>query len=191
MTSSAERPRRHQPLLELVNRETCRLYGQETVAQSLESIGFGSSKRLVDAMYISEDNQYGIAVVRVDEKRCEDHFIGNPIFRGHDQGEAIAQATLLLGIYSGDVSSDKIVTLGETWVQFDRPAFPGTDLNIVVKREIEEGFLGYGEVYAGKQLLTAGYVRGNIAPRDKMGRILERLRREQAKVLPVFPMPEG
>lgn len=190
MTSSAERSRPHQPLLELVNKETCRVYGRETVAQSLESIGFGPSKRLVDAMYVTADNQYGIAVVRVDEERCKDHFIGNPVFRGNDQAEAMAQAILLLGIYSGKVGLDEMVTLGETWVQFDRPAFPGIDLNIVVKIEDQDGILGYGEVYAGNRLLTAGFVRGNIAPSDRMGKILKRLRREQAKAIPVFLMPE-
>lgn len=192
MKPIAEEKRRHQPLIELINPEQCRVYNQETVAADLEAMGFGPSKRLVDAMYISEDNEYGIAVVRVNKERCQDHFLApNPqIFRGHDQGEAMAQGVLLLGVYSGKITGENIVTLGEVWEQFDRPAFPGTDLNIVVTTEKQEGILGYGEVYAGRRMLTAGYVRGNIASRERVGKILDRMKREQAKAIPVFPMPE-
>ena len=68
------------PTPDFDDREIYRYVPQVEVHAALERFGFGPSRRMVDALYISPDEKIFVGVLRVDEVRCEGHLIGNPIF---------------------------------------------------------------------------------------------------------------
>ena len=92
------------------------------------------------ALYLSPDSSKAVGVTRVSEELCEDHFVGNPVFRGFDEGEAIAQTLLLLMHFSGQISEGYTPRLGKSTISPKWPVVPPVDLNIVVEKlEDKEG----------------------------------------------------
>ena len=176
------------PPIELGDRENYRYIPTAEVTSVLEQFGYGPKKRFVHALYLSPDSSKAVGVTRVSEELCEDHFVGNPVFRGFDEGEAIAQTLLLLMHFSGQISEGYTPRLGKSTISPKWPVVPPVDLNIVAERLEDNSFGGYGRILCGETVVAEGIINGSVIPRQTGDRILERRKRIQANSTPLFPI---
>ncbi|GEM_PF-6064173 len=176
------------PLPEFTDREKYLYIPRNVVTQTLETFGYTDPRmRWVDAMYISPDYSTGVGILQVTEERCSGHLGG--VLRGVDQGEAIGQATLLLYHFTGHIPEGQKPMLRRIELDFENPAVPEVDLNLVVTRLPEENILGgLGRVLCGSTILTQGKVVGQIVSSEFLDKVIERRRRNQTRTTPLFPM---
>lgn len=163
------------------------LVSSDSVAQILgEEFHYGPSKRYVDAIYVHKELPQAVGVLRVTDELCEGHFVGNPIMRGVDQAEAIAQTLLLLGKLKGNISDGQSPRLSVIDMKYANPAVPGMVLNIVVSKG-DKPMSGFGRIYNGARLISEGRIGGDVMDSELSQRLLDRARRQiQA---PNFPLP--
>lgn len=178
------------PPIELGDKEQYKYIKKEEVTTALERFGYGPKKRFVDALYISPDNSKAVGVLRVTEELCEDHFVGNPVFRGFDEAEAMAQTLLLLNHFSGEIGEDYTPRLGQSTVFPIWPVVPTVDLNIIVAKSEDNSLGGYGRILCGETVVAEGIVTGSVIPKHLGDRILDRRRRIQTNTTPQFPIKE-
>lgn len=179
------------PTPDFAERESYRYVPQAEVASALERFGFGPSRRMVDALYISPDGKTIVGVLRVDEALCEEHLVGNPIFQGVQGPEAIAQTWILGKIFTGELDTQTQSVRFEELekVRFRYSIYPEVDVNIVVK-ELPEQHAAYGQILCGKRVMIDGVFRGVIVEKEKADERAEKRKRMQATSAPIFPFKE-
>lgn len=157
---------------------------QAEVSKTLESFGYGPSKKYVDALYIG--NNIGIGVLQVTDDHCRDHF---GVFRGVDQGEAAGQTLLLFLHFTVGIPGGQSPLLQGITVQTENPAFPGSVLNISVTKAAPEGnsFSGKGIITSGSVPISRVEISGRTIRSDLLQRLIERSRRIQGKSVTKFP----
>lgn len=178
------------PPIEVGNIEEYRYISTAEVKAALEGFGYGPKKRFVDAIYINADSSKAVGVLQVTEERCEDHFVGNPVFRGFDGGEAIAQTLLLLSHFSGEIAEGGTPRLGQSTILSKWPVVPAVDLNILVAKSEDKSLGGYGVILCGETVVAEGIIGGSVIRKDLGDHIISRRKRIQANTTPLFPMKE-
>lgn len=174
---------------ELGDKEEYTYFPKEVVSEVLGAFGYGPTKKWVDAMYIGPDQSIGVGVLRVTERRCQDHF---GVLRGVDQAEALAQALLLLYKFTGDLPADQRPIMKELEsVDFNRPVVPGIDLNLVVKKLPSRGhyFSGEGWALRGDSVsVHLSAIVGLVLSAPSLERYLAGEKRDQENSSPRFPL---
>ncbi len=178
------------PQIEIGDKVEYRYMDTVETSKALKQYGYGPKKRFVDALYISPDNSKAVGVLRVTEELCVDHFVGNPVFRGFDEGEAIAQTLLLLKHFSGEIGEGYTPRLEESTVFPMWPVVPPVDVNIVVAKFEDNSFGGYGRIFCGKTVVAEGIITGSLIPKELGDQIISRRKRIQANSASLFPVKD-
>lgn len=162
-------------------------------SEALSAVGYGPTKKWVDAMYTSEDpeNPIGVGVLRVTPERTRDHF---DVLRGVDQVESIGQALVLLFQLQGKIPPNhKPLFAAIESTTFSEPAISApdlnTDINIVVvpTGSDKRKFTAHGWVICGETVLTEANIAGAIVSDKLYERILQNARKRQLESTPLFP----
>lgn len=178
------------PPIEIGDKDEYRYISTVETSKALELYGYGPKKRFVDALYISPDNSKAVGVLRVTEEHCVDHFVGNPVFRGVDELEAIAQTLLLLKHFSGEIGEGYTPRLEKSTVFPKWPVIPPVDVNIVVAKLGDGSFGGYGRILCGETVVVEGIVAGSLLSKELGGRIISRRKRNQDNSPSLFSVKE-
>lgn len=159
------------------------------VSQALEGFGYGPSKKYVDALYIRSDEKQGVGVLKINEEHCRDHF---GLFRGVDQGEAVAQTLLLLHKFIVGIPDGQSPLLQEITVNVNNPVSPDAVLNMSVEIGDPEGnvFSGNGKILSGEIEISRVNVRGRILSSDLLQKLIERSMKAQRKSPTRFSIQE-
>lgn len=159
----------------------------EDVSNFLTDFGYGPTKKLIDAYYLSPDKSIGVGVLQVKEETCWDHF---GILRGVDTIESIAQAYVLYLYKTGIVTVGRPLFAGIKNAEFGKIATPGAILNTVVQRtESPEGeFSAHGWVLRSRTLLTEADISGVVAGGNNMESLKKRASLLQGREQPIFPL---
>lgn len=177
--------------IELGDIESYRYIPQKEIALVLEGFGYGLSKRRVNALYVSEDGSKAVGVWRPTDEIFEGHFEGELVLRGVEQAEAIGQTLLLMEHFGGKIPKGMSPRLTFVDLAYINAAVPGIDINIAVE-EVSSGkpnkLLGFGQVFAGKKLLSEGYIGGVMLPVDISRKLLKRTKEQQANAVPQFSL---
>jgi len=183
-----QREKREYPKIELGVPEDYDYFSAERVAGVLSGFGYGENMMRVHALYLNKENSQAVGVWRATQE--EGHFKDNPVLRGVEQTEAVAQTLLAALVLANKIPEGRAVRLGS--IDFDYPsaAIPPLDLNTIVlfgdslkEREI----IGYGEVRCGSNILSQGYISGTLLENRTSERLLERTRTQQANAVTIFP----
>lgn len=183
------REKRDYPKIELGNPEDYIYFSTERVSSVLAGFGYGENMMRVHALYLHEDNSQAVGVWHATQE--EGHFKDNPVLRGVEQAEAIAQTLLVALILANKVPEGKSVRLASIDLDYKNTAIPPVDLNTVVLLGEESGkgrnVISYGELFLGPNILSQGYVRGTIMETRTSERLLDTVRRQQANSVTLFP----
>lgn len=178
------------PILDLTEQQRSEyLYiPREATTEYLENFGYGSSKRLVDALYLSPDRSIVVGILMVNEARCRDHF---GVFRGVDGVESMAQTLLLAEGYDHQFfKGNRPIFTAISDVVFLKPAVeePPVVLNVIVERigASERGFGGRAWVLRGTDILTQGVVRGDLLTEREYAVFTRRTQSLQDRNVPIF-----
>ena len=183
-----QREKREYPKVELGDIKDYRYFSAEQVSSVLSGFGYGENMMRVHALYLHEDNSQAVGVWRATQE--DGHFKDNPVLRGVEQAEAVAQTLLAALVLASKVPQDKTVRLTSIDLDFRSTAIPPLDLNTIVllgHSEKEHEVISYGEVRSGPNILSQGYVSGAVIDTKLGERLLERTRRQQANAVTLFP----
>lgn len=182
---------KEQRKIELGDVKDYRYIPLEEVTAALKAFGYGPSKRRVDALYISKNGSKAVGVWRPTEEIFEGHFDGEPVLRGVEQAEAVGQTLLLKKYFAGEIPEGMSPRLTSVDLAYRNAAVPGIDINIAVE-EVSSGkpieLVGFGQVLAGKKVLSEGYISGVMLPIELSRRLLNRTKEQQANAVPQFPL---
>lgn len=156
------------------------------VTPLLESFGYGSTKRLIDALYAEPVTRLGVGILLVTEERCKDHF---GVLRGVDMVEAVTQTLLAANFMGrGIEAGSKPIFQRIEGMDFYFPATIGATLNVVVDTLEDEGDIvrGYGWVLRGRSVLAEGIVQGRIRLEREFNVGIRRAGQLQAREMPLF-----
>lgn len=154
---------------------------------------YGPSKRYVDGLYLARPTEQvadpnkavAVGVLQVTEDICLDHFEGNPIMRGVDRAEAIAQTMLVYKHLRGEIPGTQVPLLtGLDQFTFEFPAVPGMTVNMPIISTLD-GFTGYGRMLAGIRECARGEIRGQLMEQSVADRLMNVVRRRIPN--PKFP----
>ena|SRR3989344_2876252 len=177
------------PILQLTSEEIqgFQYTPPEEITSFLTDFGYGPTKKLIDAYYLSPDKSVGVGVLQVKEETCLDHF---GILRGVDTIESIAQAYVLYLYKTGIVSIGRPLFAGIENAEFGKIATPGAILNTVVQRtKSPEGeFSAHGWVLRSRTLITEADISGVIAGGNNMESLKKRAASLQTREQPIFPL---
>lgn len=184
-----QREKRDYPKIELGNPEEYIYVPREQVQSVLVGFGYGENMMRVHAMYLSPDGSHAVGVWQATQDNG--HFVGQPVLRGVEQTEAIAQTLLVAAVLTERVPEGTSPRL--TWqdVENKSTAIPPVELNTVVLfcySGNARDLIGYGEVRLGNAILTQGYIGGVLLRQDLSERMLERIKRQQATAVNPFPL---
>lgn len=162
------------PRFEIGRLEDYKYFSPEQTDQLLTDLGYGDSKKLVDAIYVHIDGQLAVGVLKVTDKICEGHFESGHVMRGVDQMEAGGQVLLLLMQLSGKLSEGMTPRLTEmSNVRFLGAAIPGMVLNIAVLANPEVPIGGIVRITNGTNEISEGELKGTIIKQKVADRLLE------------------
>lgn len=186
-----QREKRDYPKVELGNPGDYNYFSAEKVSSVFAGFGYGENMMRVHALYLHKDGSQAVGVWRATQE--EGHFKDNPVLRGTEQAEAVAQTLLVALVLANKVPEGKSVRLASIDLEYKNTAIPPVDLNTVVllgESEKEHEVLSYGEVRRGANILSQGYVSGTILEIETSQRLLERTRRQQQNAVALFPFQE-
>lgn len=184
----APREKRVYPTIELGNPEDYRYFSAEQVSSVLSGFGYGENMMRVHALYLHDNHSQAVGVWRASQE--DGHFKDNPVLRGVEQAEAVAQTLLVALVLANKVPEGKSVRLTSLDLDYRNTAIPPVDLNTVVligASEKEHEVAIYGEVRRGANILSQGYISGAILDVRLSERLLERTRRQQENAVNLFP----
>lgn len=176
--------RREPFVLEEENIGEYRYFGIDKVGRLLTELGYGDSKKLVDALYVHEDGLRAVGVLRVTDEMCEGHFGG--VMRGVDQVEAAGQVILLLQEVSGRLPDTYVPRLTVSEASYIGAAVSGMVLNITVISEPNLPIGGSAWISNGTAQIAVAFLQGVVME----GKVSDRLLRRAARSIqePIFPL---
>ncbi|MBI2021368.1 hypothetical protein HYS93_00610 [Candidatus Daviesbacteria bacterium] len=163
--------------------------------QALATIGYGPTKMLADAHYLSPDRSLGVTILLVTQKRCRDHF---GVLRGVDGVEALAQAYLLHRVFAGEQieAGSRPLFIEINGARFASPAVqpnspdqPPFALNLVTMATEAKGksFSWLAWALRGNELVTQATLSGRIISEAFYKRMIQGTREAQDNTTPLFP----